>query len=251
MKQIRKRLTYANVMSSLAVFLILGGATAFAAVKKVGANEIKANSIKTGKIVKEAVTAGKIKKNAITESRIADGAVTTNKIADNAVTTSKIANDAVTGDKVKESSLGVVPSATNAANAANAAKATVAASPTVLASGKTETGVFYNIETVGTGNSGFVGAVISFPFPLASAPTRNYRPIGSLPNAACPGTAANPQAAPGNLCAYETVNGTSSAAFFDNSVEEGARRFGDGIAVSQSGGTGNVDLIGTWAVTAP
>lgn len=115
MKQIRKRLTYANVMSSLAVFLILGGATAFAAVKKVGPNEIKANSIKTGKIVKEAVTAGKIKKNAVTESRIADGAVTTNKLADNAVTTSKIANDAVTGDKVKESTLGEVPSAANAA----------------------------------------------------------------------------------------------------------------------------------------
>ena len=30
-KQIRKRLTYANVMSSIAVFLVLGGATAFAA----------------------------------------------------------------------------------------------------------------------------------------------------------------------------------------------------------------------------
>lgn len=110
LKQIRTRLTYANVMSSLAVFLILGGATAFAAVKKVGANEIKANSIKTGKIVKEAVTAGKIKKNAVTESRIADGAVTTNKIA----------NDAVTGDKVKESTLGEVPKA-NTANSASSA----------------------------------------------------------------------------------------------------------------------------------
>jgi hypothetical protein len=97
-------------MSSIAIFLMLGGATAFAATK-IGANEIKANSIKTGKIVKEAVTAGKIKKNAVTESRIADGAVTTNKIADNAVTTGKIANDAVTGDKVNESTLGEVPNA--------------------------------------------------------------------------------------------------------------------------------------------
>jgi hypothetical protein len=114
LKQIRKRLTYANVMSSLAVFLILGGATAFAAVQKIGANEIKANSIKTGKIVKEAVTAGKLKNGAVIESKIGDGAVTTNKLADNAVTTGKIANDAVTGDKVKESSLGEVPLAANA-----------------------------------------------------------------------------------------------------------------------------------------
>lgn len=87
-------------MSSIAVFLILGGATAFAAVQKIGANEIKANSIKTGKIVKEAVTAGKIKAGAVTESRLADGAVTTNKLADNAVTAPKIAKDAVTTEKV-------------------------------------------------------------------------------------------------------------------------------------------------------
>jgi hypothetical protein len=120
-KQIRQRLTYANVMSSIAVFFVLGGATAFAATK-IGANEIKANSIKTGKIVKEAVAAGKIKNGAVIESKIGDGAVTTNKLADNAVTTPKIANDAVTGDKVKESTLGEVPSAANAANAANAQK---------------------------------------------------------------------------------------------------------------------------------
>jgi hypothetical protein len=104
LKQIRRHVTYANVMSSLAVFLILGGATAFAAIKKVGANEIKANSIKTGKIVKEAVTEGKIKTGAVTETKIADGAVTTNKIA----------NDAVTGDKVKESTLAEVPLAASA-----------------------------------------------------------------------------------------------------------------------------------------
>ncbi len=118
LKQIRKRFTYSNVMSTLAVFLILGGATAFAAVKKIGPNEIKANSIKTGKIVKEAVTAGKLKKGAVGTAKIANGAVTNEKIADNAVTTSKIANDAVTGDKVNESTLGTVPSANNA-NAAN------------------------------------------------------------------------------------------------------------------------------------
>ncbi len=100
MKQIRRHVTYANVMSSFAVFLILGGATAFAAVQKIGANEIKANSIKTGKIVKEAVTAGKIKNGAVIESKIGDGAVTTNKLADNAVTTPKIANDAVSTAKL-------------------------------------------------------------------------------------------------------------------------------------------------------
>jgi hypothetical protein len=78
-KLIRKRLTYANVMSSIAVFLILGGATAFAA-KKIGSNEIKGNSITTGKIKKEAVTASKIKNNSVTTPKIADGAVTGAKL---------------------------------------------------------------------------------------------------------------------------------------------------------------------------
>ncbi len=116
MNQIRKRLTYANVMSSIAVFLMLGGATAFAATK-IGANEIKANSIKTGKIVKEAVTAGKIKSGAVTTGKIANLGVTSEKLADNAVTTTKIADKAVTGAKINASTLGPVPNATNAENA--------------------------------------------------------------------------------------------------------------------------------------
>jgi hypothetical protein len=111
-------------MSSIAVFLILGGATAFAA-KKIGANELKGNSVKTGKIVKEAVTTSKIKnegvstaklaKSAVTNEKIADNAITTGKIANNAVTTGKIADDAVTGAKINESTLaGVVQNVTYA-----------------------------------------------------------------------------------------------------------------------------------------
>ena len=99
MKQLSKRLTYANVMSSIAVFLVLGGATAFAA-KKIGSNEIKGNSITTGKIKKEAVSAGKIKKNAVTTAKIQSNAVTGGKIADGAVTTAKLGDAAVTGAKL-------------------------------------------------------------------------------------------------------------------------------------------------------
>jgi hypothetical protein len=118
-KRIRKRLTYANVMSSIAVFLVLGGASAYAA-KKIGSNEIKGNSITTGKIKKEAVAAAKIKNSAVVTNKLANGAVTSAKLADNAVTTSKIANDAVTGPKVKESSLDEVPKAALAVTAESA-----------------------------------------------------------------------------------------------------------------------------------
>lgn len=100
MKQIRKRFTYANVMSSLAVFLVLGGATAVAA-KKIGSNEIKGNSITTGKIKKEAVTKGKLKNGS--------------------VSTEKLANDAVTGAKANESTFSQVPSAADSEKLAGVA----------------------------------------------------------------------------------------------------------------------------------
>jgi hypothetical protein len=52
-KQIRMRLTYANVMSSIAVFLVLGGA-AFAAVQlpknSVGTKQLKKNSVVSSKV---------------------------------------------------------------------------------------------------------------------------------------------------------------------------------------------------------
>jgi hypothetical protein len=88
-KQIRERLTYANVMSTIAVFLLLAGATAFAASQlaknSVGSKQLKPNSVTTAKIKKNAVTTAKIKKNAITTAKIKKNAVTGEKI--NAETT--------------------------------------------------------------------------------------------------------------------------------------------------------------------
>jgi hypothetical protein len=104
LKQIRKRLTYANVMSSLAVFLILGGATAIAAKtalpkKSVGTKQLKAN----------AVTPAKLKKNAVTAVKIKDGAVTGAKIAAGTITGANIAAGSITGTQVNASTLGTVP----------------------------------------------------------------------------------------------------------------------------------------------
>jgi len=108
-KQIRNRLTYANVMSSLAVFLILGGATAIAAGQlgknSVGKKQLKANSVTTAKIKKNAVTAAKIKKNAVTGVKIANGSVTTEKLGAKAVTGANIADDTITGANVASGSL--------------------------------------------------------------------------------------------------------------------------------------------------
>jgi hypothetical protein len=64
LKNFRPRLTYANVMSSIAVFLILGGGVAFAAT------QLPKNSIGTKQLKKNAVTAAKIKKNSVNSAKV-------------------------------------------------------------------------------------------------------------------------------------------------------------------------------------
>jgi hypothetical protein len=97
LKHSRKRLTYANVISSIALFLVLGGATAIAA------NQLGKNSVGSKQLKKNSVTTAKIKRNA--------------------VTTAKIRNGAVTGAKINLGSLGTVPSAAHAGSADTAGNA--------------------------------------------------------------------------------------------------------------------------------
>jgi hypothetical protein len=90
----RKRLTYANVMTTIGVFLLLAGGTAIAA-KQLGKKTVGAKQLK-----KNAVTTAKIKAKAVTKAKIADGAIDGTKLADGSVTTTKIVDGAVTGSKI-------------------------------------------------------------------------------------------------------------------------------------------------------
>jgi hypothetical protein len=84
LRAIGKRLTYANVIASLALFLALGGGAVYAASHK-------ANQVGTGKLKQNAVTAGKIKPNAVTQTKIRNNAVTNAKLRQGAVSLEKIA----------------------------------------------------------------------------------------------------------------------------------------------------------------
>lgn len=104
MKKIRKRLTYANVMSSIAVFLVLGGGAAFAATQlpnnSVGTKQLKKNAVSTAKLRKNAVSTAKLRKNAISTAKIRKNAINTARLKANAVTTGKLRGNAVTGPKI-------------------------------------------------------------------------------------------------------------------------------------------------------
>jgi hypothetical protein len=89
------RLSYANVVSTLALFLVLSGGAAYAAHryltrKSVGAPQLKSNAVTTAKIKANAVTTRKIKRIAVSGDKIKEDAVSTEKLADNAVDAEKI-----------------------------------------------------------------------------------------------------------------------------------------------------------------
>ena len=74
MSPIRRHLTYANVMATLAALVVLVGGTAYAANQlaknSVGKKQLKAKSVTAAKIKKNAVTTAKIKKNAVTAGKV-------------------------------------------------------------------------------------------------------------------------------------------------------------------------------------
>jgi hypothetical protein len=73
MQAMRSRLTYANVMATIAVFIALGGAS-YAALgvpkNSVGAKQLKKSAVSTVKIKRKAVTAAKIADGTLTGAQI-------------------------------------------------------------------------------------------------------------------------------------------------------------------------------------
>ena len=132
MKKPKPRLTYANVTSTIALFIALGGATAFAAStlpdKSVGEFQLRPGAVTAEKIRKNAITSPKIKPEAVKQGKIANGSITAPKltsgsvasasIQSSAITNAKLAPEAVTGDKALESTFSQVPSAARAETAA-------------------------------------------------------------------------------------------------------------------------------------
>lgn len=80
MRAVVRRLTYANVVATMALFLALSGGVVYAA-NKIGAKNLRANAVTAGKIKRNAVTNAKIRGNAVTAAKIKAGAVDFAKLA--------------------------------------------------------------------------------------------------------------------------------------------------------------------------
>jgi hypothetical protein len=108
-QRIRSNLTFANVISVIALFVALGGAS-YAAVNlpknSVGPKQIKKRAVRGKHINRNAVSASKIQGNSISSPKIADGSVFSADLADNSVGAGELADNAVASGEVIDGSLG-------------------------------------------------------------------------------------------------------------------------------------------------
>lgn len=94
------RLTYANVVATLALFLALGGGAAFAA------SQLQPGAVHTSNIFKRAVTSGKLAVGAVRSNQIAEGAVGAAQIGNGAVGAKQVADGSIGLKQIAESAVG-------------------------------------------------------------------------------------------------------------------------------------------------
>ncbi len=241
MRKLRPRITYANVIASLALFLALGG-VAFAATSlprnSVGTNQLRQGAVTTAKLGAEAVRAGKIAQGAVVSDRLAEGAVGPTNLAGEAVVNASIARGAITADKLAD---GSVTAAKLAAD--------VPALPTALRSGETERG---QIDVGGDGT--FFRQGISYPVELPFLPEGQILGVGES-SAWCPGRTfknhgqQTPEAAPGHLCVYVALAQGEDPALSLEASSNSA--LGASVIANFSAPSTANRVLAFWAVTAP
>jgi hypothetical protein len=286
MKRFRPRLTYANVIASLALFIALGGAAVAAGVpnNSIGPNQIKKGAVTAKAIRKQAVTAGKIAPKAVVAgklgpnavlpgnlgagiidtSKISAAAVTAEKIKNNVITTNKLNNSAVTSQKIATSGVGTANLAESAVTTAKLANGSVTAAKLAagavgnvetLKTGQTERGLFTLGGTKETAKKATAFGAISFQLLLATQPTSvNVITKGGPYTAQCPGLGNGntaPEAAAGAVCVYLTTE-TNLEGIGPAAVTPEGNRLGVSLkAVAKEAEAGDFVASGIWATTAP
>jgi hypothetical protein len=241
----RRRLPSPAMIVALGALVMSTGGTVTAAALITSAN-IKDNTIRSVDIRDETI-----------RSRDVDnGSLTGADLKNRSLTGVDVKNGSLTGADVNESSLAKVPAAANATNAQNAGKVDGLDSANlvpggVLPSGRTIKGA-YALEYLAAAAIEPGRVAISFGASLPAAPAASFIPQGVAATAECPGSAANPTAAPGHLCVYEGygANVKWQQVIKPSTFATGADPFGAGIWMAAKS-SGAVVSQGTWAVTAP
>jgi hypothetical protein len=273
MKLSRPRLTYANVVASLALFTALGGVSYAATTLpkgSVGPGQIQAEAVRTGKLADDAVTGSKLAQGVRERLDAVGGTptVTTAAIPESvkhAETADRAGTAASAATARKADSAIYADSAGHADSAGNAGTADLATTSkdsdalggqpadhyltadSVLQSGQTEAGDF--IAAAANAQAGTV-LVQFWPHLPESLPEGHIivLPEGSPGTVQCPGAG---QAAAGYMCVYQSFNeGMTFESFI--STMPGSIYAGpvSGVMTWRSNQSNGL-LRGTWAYTAP
>ena len=99
LRKLRPRITYANVVSTIALGLAIGGGTAYAAAT-IGTSNIRYHAVTGSKVATNAVTASKVKNSALSGSDVRDNSITSADIRNGTLAaTDFAANQLPKGDK--------------------------------------------------------------------------------------------------------------------------------------------------------
>ena len=214
----RRHLSYANVMATIAVFIALGGSS-YAAVK--------------------------LTRNSVGERHIRAGAVGTSELRDGSVRLRDLrAADVRTLRGASTAGPAGPAGPTGPSGAAGPQGATGRSALEPLRSGETMTGAYLIDEHATAAAQDWRVAV---PFPVsAPADVVDIQVDGVTGGETCTGSVSAPTAPPGALCIYRemTVNGTMAAG-------RGDRPRTGFIVELISAGVGDAFAEGTWAYTAP
>ena len=222
LRQLRRRLTFANVMSTLALFIALGGAS-YAALR----------------LPKNSVSTRQIKNNAVTGPKIKSGAVDSSDLASSLRAQLSSGLQGPAGPKGEPGPTG----------ATGPRGDTGPAGPLLdtLPSGRTLRGT-YAASGVAAAAGETVRDAPSFALPVSPNWVPHVIPFGGPPTPECPGDVDSPQATARQLCVYE---GFSNAKLVvDSASSTGSDRFG-WIAQITSTAAGAYQSRGTWAITEP
>ncbi|HEX5930071.1 MAG TPA: hypothetical protein VFY48_11850 [Solirubrobacterales bacterium] len=259
--RLRPKLTYSNLIATIALFIALGGVAVAAGLPKnsVGPKQLKRGAVTAAKIRKAAVTAGKLAPKSVVAGKLGANSVLPGNIGNGAITSAKIGNGAVIAASIKNGVVTTNKLQNEAVNSAKLGKGSVTPAKLsddfgpvlgTLKSGQTLRGVF---DVGGTANvdGELARGATSYQFPLGgNAPTATVlQPGQTTANCGGLGGGTTPAATGGNLCVYivkaENLDETTPLAAENNT------RLGFGLLAKAKEKEKEFVAYGFWAVTAP
>lgn len=256
MKLRRPRLTYANVVASLALFIALGGAS-YAATSlpkgSVGTDQIQAEAVRTGKVADDAVTVVKLAQGVRERLAPVGGtpATTTTTSVPESVKHAQTADRALTATTASSAATAKSAESADTAKDAEALGGHPAShyltANSVLQSGQTEAGDF--IAAAAKDEPGT--ALVQFWPHLPESLQEGHIKVlgeGAPGTTECPGPG---QAAASYMCIYESFNeGMSFESFISTMPHSIYAGPVSGVMTWRSHQFNGL-LRGTWAYTAP